>query len=226
MSTAKLFEDAAPELGGGIFLISDISTILHLPYPKVRRWIIEFWDKRFGKQSGFYSFGEPGSLSVNFYTFIEFAVFAELRKEGISSQRIQKYYQSLGKKLQTKYPFAHYRISTDGKNLWYEQFDNLVRLDGKDQFDFKPIIQGFLKKIEFGEDKLAKRFFPLGGKSKNVVIDPNHQFGQPTIAGTNLKTKTIYNLYKAGERSEDISDLYNISLKKVKDAIYFHKNAA
>jgi uncharacterized protein (DUF433 family) len=81
-----------------------------------------------------------------------------------------------------------------------------------------------LDKIEFDDNNLAKRFFPLTG-SKNVVVDPKHQFGQPVISGTNIKTQTLFSLHKGGESLEDISALYNISLAKVKDAIAFQEAA-
>ena len=71
---------------------------------------------------------------------------------------------------------------------------------------------------------MAKKFFPLSN-SKNVVVDPKKQFGQPIINGTTIKTETIYSLYRGGETVESISILYNLTPEKVQDAIAF-QNAA
>lgn len=83
----------------------------------------------------------------------------------------------------------------------------------------------FLEKVEFDENKLASKFFPLTD-SKNVVVDPKHQFGQPVVAGTNTKTTTLYNLFKAGESVDFIAGLYDLSVEQVKDAIRFYQMAA
>jgi len=213
-----------PTIGGGVYLAKDVSKILSLPYPKVRHWLFELWDKKFADNWN-YSFGEKGNKAIDFHTLIEFYIFYQLRENGVTSQQIQKVHKELSKDFGTKYPFAHAKFSTDGKDVWYEKFDVLVKANGKKQIDIKPIIIPFLKNIDFGKNNIAERYFPLT-KTKNVVIDPNHQFGQPTILGTNIKTQSIFSLYKGGESKSTISDLYNISIKKVSDAIEFHKNAA
>jgi uncharacterized protein (DUF433 family) len=214
----------SPQLGEGIFLIKDVSNALRLPYSKVRRWINEF-DKCFGNNGGLYSFGEQGNKAVNFYTLIEFHTFYQLRLKGISSQQIKKFHDFISKELKTKYPFAHSDIRTDGKKMWFEYFDNLVKHDNKRQLDWKHIIAPFLHRIEYGNDKIAKRFYPLD-KSKNIVIDPKHQFGQPTIIDTNIKTATLYNLHKGGEPNKSICLLYDLKVKQVSDAILYHKQTA
>lgn len=42
----------------------------------------------------------------------------------------------------------------------------------------------FYKKIRFSNKNIAHKFYPLGIE-KNVVVDPNHQVGQPIIDNTN-----------------------------------------
>jgi uncharacterized protein (DUF433 family) len=224
MNIATTHNNTTPVIGGGIFLAKDVSKILNLPYSKVRHWLFELWDKRFADNWN-YSFGEDGNKAIDFHTLIEFYIFYQLRESGVSSQQIQKVHKELAKDFDTKYPFAHAKFRTDGKGVWYEKFGVLVKANGKKQIDLKQIIQPFLTNIEFGKNNIAERYFPLT-KSKSVVIDPKHQFGQPTISGTNIKTQSIFSLYKGGESKSTISDLYNISLKKVSDAIEFHKNAA
>ena len=212
-----------PKLGAGIFLPIDVSHILDLPYSKVRDWIV-VWDNKFGlKQT--YSFGEKGNKAVDFYTLIEFYVFYQLRLKGISSQKIQNFHHDLAKALKTSYPFAHTKISTDGIGIWYERMGNLVKNDGKFQFDLKQILEPFLSKIEFGRNNIANKYFPLEN-SKNIVVDPKRQFGQPIVAGTSIKTDIIYSLYEGGESAKDISKLYNIPENKVIDAILYNKKTA
>lgn len=215
METAENIE-VLPKLGEGIFLTTDVSQILGLPYSKVRRWMKEYWPN--------YTFGESDNQAVNFQTLIEFYTFYHLRNKGLSVSKIQAYHSVIGNDLNTPYPFAR-SISTDGKNVWYDILGNLIKADGKQQFDIKPIIEPFLHKIDFGGSEIAKRFYPLEN-SKTIVIDPERQFGQPIINGTSIKAETLYNLYKGGEKKEFIAELYDLKVSQVQHAIQYFKNVA
>src|SRR5439155_26266129 len=122
------------------------------------------------------------------------------------------------------YPFASIRVvdpkgkkgKTRHSKIWYEHMGELMRDDRINQPTIVSFVKLFLKQVEFGEDLLVKRFYPLH-YTKNVVVDPLHQFGQPVINGTNLQTKTIFRLYDAGETKSNICILYDISEKQVDD---------
>jgi len=216
-STIKPYK-ATPQIGQGVFLASDIAKILKLPYSKVNSCMKGFWQS--------YTFGEERNKAINFHSLIEFYIFYQLRSHDISAQSIKKVHTQMSKELNTPYPFAHNKISADKKKrVYYEKFDNLIRVDCKKQMRLAPMLEGFLHKLRYGKDHIAEQYFPLED-SDNVVIDPKHQFGQPTITGTNIKTQTIYSLFTAGEKIETISNLYNIPLRKVEDAVTFHNKAA
>jgi uncharacterized protein (DUF433 family) len=225
-----------PKLSEGIYPVKDIAKILNLDYSKVYRWIVGYWGNGGLKEDVSYTFGEVGNRAINFFSLIEFYTFFKLREKGVSSIEIKKLHTKLGLLLNTNYPFtiAH-DLWVENRNsskkkikkqfIYYKHLNNLIKLDKKEQYSFDFIIDEFLDKIEFNEDNIATRFFPLGF-DKSVVVDPNHQFGQPTILGTNIKTQTVYNLHKGGESIKSICTLYNLSESKVEDAIFFHKLAA
>lgn len=230
--TAKIYDiNIKPKLGEGIYLVKDVSKILHLDYEKVYRWIVGYWTGSLDTNIN-YTFGESDNRAINFYSLIEFYTFFKLREKGLSTTEIRKLHTELTKKLKTNYPFAigqDYFIEerkTKKKKkvfVYYKYLNSLIKLDKKEQFSFD-FMQNFLDKIEFDANNLAARFYPLTN-SKNIVVDPKHQFGQPVINGTNIKTQTIFNLYKGGETLENISILYNIAIDKVQDAVNF-QNAA
>ncbi len=207
---------ATPKIGEGIFLTTDVSQILGLPYPKVRRWMKEYWPN--------YTFGDADNQAVNFKTLIEFYTFFHLRDKGLSVKQIEKYHQTIARELNTSYPFAR-SIRTDGKSVWYELLGNLIKADRKQQFDIKPILEPFLHKIDFGNSEVAQRFFPLKN-TKAIVVDPQRQFGQPIVNGTSIKAETLYILYKGGEKTEHIVELYDLRVSQVKHAIGYFRNVA
>lgn len=227
-------EHIEPKLGEGIFLVKDVSKILGIDYDKTYRWIAGYWGNEL-EENVQYTFGEVGNRAINFLSLIEFHTFFRLKEKGATTQQIRKLHRELSARFRTRYPFAtdHNIFVEDrksregnesGKNyLFYEYFGSLFKMDDKKQQPYFKFFEQFLDKIEF-ENHLARRFFPLTG-SRNVVVDPNHQFGQPIIWGTNIKTQTLFSLYQGGETLENISNLYGISLDKVRDAIAFQRAA-
>ena len=222
MTTLNKNIPIVPKLGEGIYLTNDIAEILKLPYHKVKYIMNAFWHG--------YTFGEKRSRAVNFFALIEFHTYYYLREKGYAPAYLKNFHHQLSKDLNTCYPFASIRVhtpkeKTDKSQIWYEYMGYLMKGDGRQQPSIRSFVEPFLKQIEFGDDLLAKRFYPLH-KSKNVVVDPQHQFGQPVINGTNLQTKTIYTLFEAGETKSNICILYDISVKQVNDAISYHKRNA
>ncbi len=217
-----------PQLGRGIYTISDISNILNLPNHRIRYWINVFWDDKLSKISEIkYSWGEKQDKAVDFYTLIEFHTFYKLRQLGISTNKILKAHSVISKSLKTNFPFASSKILTDGNSILFSpDIKTIINADETLQYNLKEVIEPFCRKIDFNSDYLADKFWPMG-KKNSIVVDPQHQFGQPIIKGTNILAETVYRMNKAGESIEFIANLYELNRKNVKDSIeYFNKLVA
>jgi uncharacterized protein (DUF433 family) len=215
--TKHINSKETPVIGEGVFLSKDVANILKLPYTKVRNLMKGFWHSA--------AFGDDKNLAINFYSLIEFYTFYQLRLLDVPASEIKKAHSILAKELKVKYPFALSGIRTDGKKVWYETLENLIRVDGKNQFAIREFITKFLHKIEFGENNIAKCFYPIPN-SKLVVVDPKHQFGQPTITGKNINISTIKKLYDGGETPQEIASLYDIKISQVTHALEYYKLTA
>lgn len=216
-----------PALGMGAYAVPDIAVILGLPQTKVRRVLNELWDGRLGKEF----FGEEVSIRiarqkfVSFHVLIEFFVYFELRERGVSSQRILKARKAMTKDLGTPHPFATASVLHTRKKIWYEFEQDIIDADGTRQTNLGEIIEQFSEKIDFNGEKLAVRFWPLG-KNKHVVVDPKHQFGAPTVPGTNVNAQVLYQMSRSGEQVETLAALYDLSEQDVRDAIQLYQRAA
>lgn len=224
---STIVQEPYPKLGEGVYLAYDVAQILRLPYHKVRRLMVGYWQA--------YTFGSRNSRAINFYALIEFYIFYYLREQNFTPKEIKAMHAKLAKDFHTRHPFASLQIKAipkakpSGKGeVWIDTNAALIKADGKLQPSFRTFIEPYLKQIEFGENKIAKRFYPLVSfnNSKNVVVDPLHQFGQPVINGTNLQTKTIYELYGSGESESNISKLYDIPVAAIEDVISYYQKRA
>lgn len=223
------FENKA-ELGIGVYTLPDLASILNLKYFKVQRLLNEYWDKRLTNSlNSNYSWTVENNKAVSFHTLVEFYIYFQLKESGVSTQRILKAHKELSKTYNTPFPFAKSEIlnaiNCFGKKIVFElNQEDIIDLDSTKQLNLR-FIKNFMKKLDFDNNNLAERLYPLG-KRNAVIVDPKHQFGQPTIKGTNIFPDTIYNLYKSKESKKFIAASYDLSLKQVNDAIEYCKNAA
>ncbi len=207
------------QFGSGVFSIQETSLFLGLSNPKVKRWLDEIWNTRItSAKNETYSWGDGRYKTLNFLTLIEFYTFYQLRNQNISVKKIIMAHDVIQEKLNTPYPFASSKILTDGCKVLFEEDNSIIDAEPGLQTNIQGVILPFCTRIEFGDDFLAKRFWPRGS-NVNVVIDPSHQFGQPTVPNTNILARQLYNLYKGGESPEFIAALYKISKKEVFDSI-------
>ena len=214
-------------IGHGIFTAADASRILKIPYPKANYWFKYYAKQKLSLTAEYiYHFPVRDVIAVNFLTLIEMYVFYTLKEKGIKTSKIIKAHTAMSKFLGTPYPFAKedIYINSNKKTLLFGNDDQLITADEHLQSVIVQVLKLFISKVQFDDDRIANKFYPLG-KGKTIVVNPENQFGQPIIEGTNILTETIYNLSVGGDSHDFIAKLYDISLKNVEDAIEFAKAA-
>jgi uncharacterized protein (DUF433 family) len=210
------------KINNGIYTIPEIGRILRLPYQRVNYWINKYWDNELGEiLQGKYSWTIDNTRAVSFHTLIEFFVFFHLSEVGVRPKEVLNAHIELSKVFNTPFPFAQKNIlkniRTTGRNIFLETKQGIISLDGTKQFKIE-FIRGFYRNLEFNNELIASRFWPLG-KEKSILIDPRRQFGHPVLGSTNIYPETIYNLYKAGEPIDFLAFAYEIDPKIISDAI-------
>ncbi len=212
------------KINNGIYTLPEVSRILRLPYHKVNKWVNVYWDKQLGSYfDKRYSWSVKNTKAVSFHTLIEFYVLYLIGESGVSTKKVLQAHLELSELYKTAFPFAQQEIldciHTTGKNIFFETSSGIIALDGTRQFQLG-FIKTFFKNLDFDNEMIASRFWPLG-KEKNIVVDPKRQFGHPVVGSTNIYPETLCNLYKAGEPVEFIAFTYEIDPKLVLDAIEF-----
>lgn len=213
-------KSATAKLGEGIYTAADAARIFRIPYPKAQYWFKYYAKNKLYKSIGFrYYFEVRDIVAVNFLSLIEMYIFYSLKDEDISIHEIIRIHKNMAEHLKTPYPFASKDISILGKNVFFgSELTNAKNL----QTTLSDFLAPLVKKIEFGDQRMAKKFYPLG-TSRSVVVNPDNQFGQPVIDGTNILAETIYDYHLGGESIDFIAKLYNLDTKNVEDAIAFCK---
>ncbi len=226
--------EARPRIGIGVYTLPDVAGILDIPYHKVHRWVNEYLNNRLGKNfDAHYTWSIDTTKAVSFHTLVELHTFFQLSKAGVRSDKILEAHALLAKKFDTTFPFAFEPVlaglRTDGRCLYHKTKDSkgrsvILDLDGTYQLSLA-FIKLFFKKLDFGDDLLAERYWPIG-KSNSIVCDPRKKFGQPIIDGTGVPADAIYGMKEAKRKPAHVAKLYSITEKQVKDAIEYCEKAA
>jgi uncharacterized protein (DUF433 family) len=214
-----------PQIGQGIYTAADASRILKIPYAKASYWFKYYAKRRLSETTDYiYHFQVENVIAVNFLTLIEMYVFYALKEKELKTSKIIEAHTAMSEILRTPYPFAKEDIYINSKSLLFGSDDQLITADKNLQIVITQVLRKFISKVHFSDNRIAKKFYPLG-KERCVVVNPENQFGQPVIDGTNILTETIYNLSRGGDSPEYIAKLYDISATQVGDAIEFAKAA-
>jgi uncharacterized protein (DUF433 family) len=130
-------------------------------------------------------------------------------------------------RFQTRYPFALRGLLTNGKKLLKELGNSaLLELGTGGQTAFEDVLDPFCHRLDFDStSQLVSRFYPEGRHSC-IVVDPQHSFGRPVIAGTNLTTQAIAQLIRGGEHLEMVADDFQLPLVHVQEAWRFEQKLA
>ena len=212
------------QLGIGIYTVTEIARILNFPRKKVERWLREYWDGELGSEyADNYSWKTENSKAVGFHTLIEFYVMVQFTQAGVKTRKLLDAHKTLAKWYDTPFPFAQKEVlanmKTDKKHIYFQKGDDLITLDNTKQFNLR-FIEIFFKNIEFDNNQLAARLWPLG-KEKSIVIDPKRKFGHPVIDEHNIYPETINNHIKAGDPAKYVAYVYEITEQQVADAVEY-----
>lgn len=167
---------------------------------------------------------ERGRL-LSYLQLVEVAFVASFRTLGVSLQRIRRAREYLAQALTSEYPFAQYRLKTEGHHVLLDlnviepdaELGRLVTADEGGQIAWADVIAERFAEFHY-EEQLAVCWF-VGGIETGVVIDPRIQFGAPTVAG--VPTWVIKGRWIANESLDEIQEDFGLSKEDILKALAF-----
>jgi uncharacterized protein (DUF433 family)/DNA-binding transcriptional MerR regulator len=220
-------------LNTGLYTVPEAAKLTRVSAGKIRRWI-KGYDFRSGKSlrhSEAVWQGEiqplENKLALSFKDLLELRFVDAFIRAGVSWRTMRRAHSKAQNELGTTHPFCSNRISTDGKNILLRQAEedsdeallNLVT----QQREFTRIVQDFLRELEFSGDDVV--WWPLG-KSRQIVVDPRRNFGQPTVAISGVPATALARSVKANSSVDVVARWYEVQRDEVRDAVEFEESLA
>ncbi len=213
----------APELGQGVYTLSEVARFAEMHPSTVRSWFRGRSDGT-GRgpllRSDFE--GAGGDFAVSFLDLVDCYVAGRFRSAGVTMPTVRAAYFELATDLRTSHPFAHGCLYTDGRrilvNVAGRVRDDLLYDAVSKQILFEQL-QRVLKRIEYRPDNyLAARW----NRARGVLIDPGINFGSPVIKSTGISTVIVARQYLANRRDAKlVADLFDLNESDIENALEF-----
>lgn len=225
MARRKYSEQQDPSIGLGVYSLPEVALYTHLHPSRVRAW---FKGRSDGAGRGLVFRSDYRSIGrrqcVSFHDLVDVLVAGQFREFGVTLRVVRKAYAVLQKQLDTKHPFCHNELYTDGKQIIIATADEVGDKRLTDvltkQRLFSQILE-YLKAIDYDQASLLAARWRI---AQGVVIDPTVAFGKPVIESTGVTTFVIANAFAANDKDAGlVADLFNIRKSDVLHAVEFEK---
>lgn len=168
-------------------------------------------------------------VRLSFTNLIEAYVLKELRRwHEVPMSSIREAIATAAADLGVERLLIRKDLQTDGKDLFIRHLGELVRLSRSNQFQIEEVLQATLRRVVYGSDSIAIRWFPkgLGTADKQVVaIDPRYVSGRPFVARTGVSVGVLAERLDQGESVEELAEDYDLEPDEVRAALTY-ANAA
>ncbi len=177
-----------------------------------------------------------GDDIVTWGEFVETRLLSEYREAGAPIARMRPAVVALRQELQTRYPLASARTWLDVKGrelvrkvqeqVGLEPQLALVVVRTGQRILWTSPADEFRKSVKWTSDSsdAQPRLLHPAPDLSNVVIDPLRGFGEPVVR--NVRTDVIGELFRAGDSSDSIADLYQLKRPAVDEAIRYEMRRA
>lgn len=213
-------------IGQGVYTLAEVSRLTEMHPSTVRTWFKGRLDGT-GHGSIFQSdyLAVENDFAVSFLDLIDALIAGQFRgRYNVPMRIVRSAHHLLQKELDTRHPFCHGDLYTDGKHIFRCAADTLGEEKLSDVVSHQQFflhIKEKLDHIDYNEvTKLANRWRIANG----IVVDPSISIGKPTVENTGVTTFVIANQYYANKNNSVlVADLYEISEKDVVNAVEFER---
>lgn len=223
-----------PTLGIGYYTVPEAARLLKIRPLNIRRWLGGYSYTHGDKTIDMPPLWRPQlpahdhHIELGFRDLIELRVIKGFLDAGLSILTVRNCLEYARECAGDDHPFSTRRFQTDGRTIFLES----LRRTGEDevldlkshQYVIKKVIDRTFKDLDISDDIVA-RWRPLAGK-QSIVIDPKRAFGQPITNSYGVPTVVLADAVKAEGSVERVSELYDVSVAAVRDAVKFEQSLA
>jgi len=168
--------------------------------------------------------------SIPFVGLTEALVLAAIRRSGVPMQRIRPALRALEDSLGIDHALASHKLYTDGAELLFDYAEaNRDTADGRTALQlvvvrsgqrvFTPVIQDYLRRIEYASDGYAKLIHVPVYIRAEVVVDPSRSFGSPIFERGGSRVEDVLQRFWADEPLAQLTEEFGVPFNQLEDVL-------
>lgn len=224
----------------GYYTPRDAAALLHERPERVRRWAFGYRRSHGGERVAYPPLllraellevhGDP---ALTFVELVELMYVQGFVRAGAPWRLVREAARTAARLYGTDHPFARRDFLADPGGIYAvlreaDGGESLVHLAGHGQLAFASIVRPYLHHLDFGDDQLAIRWWPMG-RDAGIVCDPWRQGGRPILHETRVSVDALCGMYDGERRThpecavERVAWLYEIRPDQVEAALRFRE---
>ena len=167
---------------------------------------------------------------IPFVGLAEGLVLTAMRSSGVPLQRIRPALVRLEQELGLAHALASKRLYTDGAEVLYDYAERgddpaaakaarVLVVVRNNQGVFNEVVEGYLRRLDFGEDGYARLIHLPAYDAADVVVDPMRGFGQPIFVRGGARLEDALSMFRAGEPLDVVAEEYGIPPEQLEDVV-------
>lgn len=213
----------------GVYTVADAAILLGVPARHIRAWVAG-WPGSANPPVITNDLGWIGqNLAFSFANLMELRFIAFFIDAGVKLREIRAIMDDVRREIRRPHPFAtNIVFKTDGSKIVAEiarrnGVADLYDLRSKN-FEMPGVVYSSLKAgVVYDPNGDAQAWFPRRLTAPNVIIHPRLAFGRPVLKGHGIPTEAIAATAKAEGSIEMAAALFEIPLKKAREAVAFEE---
>lgn len=200
-----------------LYTQGEAARMLGLPQSTLNHWASGYATASGNRKPAFITVERPGrGYTVPFVGLAEAWIVRAFTKAGVPVSRIRPALEQLRTQIGVEHALASERLGTDGAEILWdlrkknEVFDdNRLVVVRNGQATFGEIVREHLKKVEYRDGFIGQLRIPRANGAE-YTIDPEINFGQPTLSEYGVRVDDVLGRIAAGETIQDVAKDYDM----------------
>lgn len=211
----------------GLYLIplytqGEAAGMLGLPRSTFNHWATGYETASGNRKPGFITIERPGrGYTVPFVGLAEAWIVRAFTKAGVPVSRIRPALEKLRTEIGIEHALASERLTTEGAEILWDLSqkdpafdDNRLVVVRNGQATFGEIVREHLKHVEYRGGFIGQLRIPRADGAK-YTVDPEINFGQPTLTDYGIRVDDILDRVLAGESIEAVAADFGVPVETV-----------
>jgi len=195
-----------------LYTQTEATRMLGMPQSTFNQWASGYETASANRMPGFITLERPGrGYTVPFVGLAEAWIVRAFTRAGVPVSRIRPALERLRTEIGVEHALASDRLKTDGAEILWDLRSNDSAFDDNrlvvlrnGQASFGEIVREHLRHVDYRDGFIGQLNIPRANGA-DVTVDPQINFGQPTLSGYGVRVDDVLDRIAAGESIDEVA---------------------